>query len=378
MPASGWIEPVTLRSGKRRWRVHWYDPGRRHRSRTFDKRAEAERFQAYVRLRTSGPEIVPPPEVTVGWVIEHLWKPTLKHRAPATRDKNEALIKHTAPLWRKPIRSVTIAEVEVLWDQLLDRGLSYHTVSGVKSQLKLAFDQAMKAEYVNRNVVAASKVERPRVSGEDGRVDPDEVLPPSEFARIVKAAPEWSKEAFVVLAFTGIRQGELAALRVKDWNGTHLSIRHSRSRATKRNSNTGEYGELGPAKTNASIRVLEVPPQVAEILNRRARGKRNEDWLFTGPRGGQLDPDHLRTRAWNKACAEVGVEGYTIHDLRDFAASIMIRKHVPPATISRFLGHAHVGVLYQRYAKFFREDDALAANALGDAFRSLDATDAFA
>lgn len=56
----------------------------------------------------------------------------------------------------------------------------------------------------------------------------------------------------------------------------------------------------------------------------------------------------------------------------------MIRKHVPPATISRFLGHAHVGVLYQRYAKFFREDDALAANALGDAFRSLDATDAFA
>lgn len=259
MPASGWIEPVTLRSGKRRWRVHWYDPGRRHRSRTFDKRAEAERFQAYVRLRTSGPEIAPPPEVTVGWVIEHLWKPTLKHRAPATRDKNEALIKHTAPLWRKPIRSVTIAEVEVLWDQLLDRGLSYHTVSGVKSQLKLAFDQAMKAEYVDRNVVAASKVERPRVSGEDGRVDPDEVLPPSEFARIVKAAPEWSKEAFVVLAFTGIRQGELAALRVKDWNGTHLSIRHSRSRATKRNSNTGEYGELGPAKTNASIRVLEVP-----------------------------------------------------------------------------------------------------------------------
>ena len=68
MPASGWIEPVTLRSGKRRWRVHWYDPGRRHRSRTFDKRAEAERVQAYVRLRTSGPEIAPPPEVTVGWV----------------------------------------------------------------------------------------------------------------------------------------------------------------------------------------------------------------------------------------------------------------------------------------------------------------------
>src|SRR5690606_21924172 len=179
-------------------------------------------------------------------------------------------------------------------------------------------------------------------------------------------------------AFTGIRQGELAALRVKDWNGTHLSIRHSRSRATKRNSNTGEYGELGPAKTNASIRVLEVPPQVAEILNRRARGKRNEDWLFTGPRGGQLAPDHLRTRAWNKACAEVGVEGHTIHDLRDFAASIMIRKHDPPATISRFLGHAHVGVLYQRYAKFFREDDALTATVSGDAFASLDATAAFA
>jgi integrase len=114
-----------------------------------------------------------------------------------------------------------------------------------------------------------------------------------------------------------------------------------------------EKGNFGAAKLpEAALAIIEVQPKF-----------KNNKYVFAAVRGaGPLNGFNKRKAAFDKAC---GVTGWTLHDLRRTARSLMSRAGVPDEHAEHALGHKLQGVkkVYNRYDFFKEKSHALAALA---------------
>ena len=104
---------------------------------------------------------------------------------------------------------------------------------------------------------------------------------------------------------------------------------------------------------------LQLPDQALAIINAQPQFNRN-DHVFAAARGlGPLNGFNKRKAAFDKAC---GVTGWTLHDLRRTARSLMSRAGVADEHAEHTLGHKLQGVkkVYNRYDFFKEKSDALA------------------
>jgi integrase len=60
-----------------------------------------------------------------------------------------------------------------------------------------------------------------------------------------------------------------------------------------------------------------------------------------------------------------GVTPVTLHRLRDTHASLCAKAGVPLEVVSRWLGHARIGITAERYLHVYSDRDADAADAFG-------------
>jgi len=177
---------------------------------------------------------------------------------------------------------------------------------------------------------------------------PTHALDGPQLAALADAAGSHGLE-IRVLGLTGIRFGELAALRVGD-------VDPRRRRITVRASTTEVAGRLttGPTKTHA-IRTVAYPASLAPALAGQCLGKAPGDWLFTAPGGGQLRIGNWRRRVFDPAVAAAGLPRVTPHDLRHTAASLAIRGGATIKDVQRQLGHATATMTLDRYGHHFED-----------------------
>lgn len=377
MAANGFIEKVRGQNGRIRvYRVRWRDAAGRHRTRTFDagQKALAERFLVEVRAKTAAPDMAPSVVRTLGAFIETEWKPgALAVKAPATRANYESIAKThiVEPLRGKLMRSIRPADVEALLRSVAEDHAT-ETVSKVKTVLGSIWKDALKHGYVDRNILRDVELPTGRDADEDSEISVAAVFTAEETVWIASTLPRWARLIVLMLGFVGVRSGELAALKVADFEPSDgsLTVTKSASRAPVRYSKSGMARELKAPKTKASRRRIIIPEPLQSEVAEYAEGRSQGDWLFPGAEGGQLDPSRVRRRQWKRACEAAGVKYRTLHSLRHTAASIMIRDGVSVAEIARYLGHANAAITMRVYAAFFPEDQDAALDALGNALRN--------
>lgn len=155
----------------------------------------------------------------------------------------------------------------------------------------------------------------------------------AELAAVINSASEHSmfySKIALVLAWTGLRWGEVRALRVGD-----ISWESSPALRVARNQPEGQEEKVTKSRKPRRVPVAAV---VEPIVRAFAAGKRDGDLLFTGPSGGQLwRRSFIRGLDWNK----IG-RGRRIHDLRHTAACIWLARGVDLSTVQAWLGHASV------------------------------------
>jgi integrase len=158
-------------------------------------------------------------------------------------------------------------------------------------------------------------------------------------------------------AFTGLRRGELLALRWRDVDFDSSLIR-------VRSSYAG-----GRVTTPKSGKVRSVPmaPDVAKAL--AALGQRQDfvsgdDLVFCGEAGGYIDGSALRRR-YATALAEAGLRPLRFHDLRHVFGTRMIAK-ADIRRVQEWMGHADVQTT-MRYLHYAPRGDQAALVA--EAFR---------
>ncbi len=175
----------------------------------------------------------------------------------STYDRDAYLVEnHVKPaLGRIKLKNLSSAHVQGFYQDRLDAGLSASTVHKVHTILHKALARAVAWQMVPRNVTDA--VEPPRPAPREMRP-----LSPAEARKLLDAAQGDRLEALYVLAVTtGMRQGELLALKWQDvdlGNAT-VSIRRTLTRSG------GRY-TLGEPKTKKSRRSIHLTPRAADVL----------------------------------------------------------------------------------------------------------------
>jgi integrase len=211
-------------------------------------------------------------------------------------------------------------------------------------------ERARKAYDLPRNPVA--DVDRIRITYDAARFDfysPEEV-----YALARAAASEQDAALFLTAAFSGLRRGELVALRWRDVDFDKRSIRVE-----------GSFSH-GAVTTTKGGRARAVP-LVAEVAQALARlGQRGhatgpDDPVFPGEVAGHLDASALRRRFVGARDAA----GLRFHDLRHTCGSLAINR-ASIVQVQAWMGHADAKTTMRYLHHKSQEDEA---ELLADAFR---------
>ena len=358
-----------LRDGKTSWRAHYRTPAGDQRNKTFARKVDAERFLASVEsAKVTGTYVDPSlAKVTVGEWAQR-WLEGQAHLKPSTRSRYEGIVrKHVHPKWdRVRLANVSHGDVQVWVTELADNH-SPATVQKIHRVLSLVLDMAVKDGRLARNV--ATGVNLPRIRRHEHRYLTHEQVDDlavaagypadaSKFSSLDTRTNETYRLVVLFLAYTGVRFGEMAALKVDRLDLT-------RRRAVIIESVTPVQGlglVWGTPKTHQR-REVPIPRFLAAELADYITDKRPGDLVFPGIRNGQpLRVSTYRT-AFTAAAKAIGVPDLHPHQLRHTAASLAIASGADVKVVQQMLGHSSATMTLDTYGHLF--EDRL--NEVGDA-----------
>lgn len=330
-----------------RWLVRWRDPEGKQRKKSFKRKSEAERFSVNVEHGVqSGSYIAPNAgKITIGtWAVQ--WLEAQAHVKPTSRYRSEGILRtHVLPKWQHTrLSDVTHAAVQG-WVAELGRDLSPASVAKVHRVFSLVMSWAVRNGRLARNPAEGVNLPRP-VATEHRYLN---------HVQVADLADACGSYGLVIrfLAYTGLRWGEMAALRVR-----HIDL--DRRRVQVAQSATEVNGRLiwGTPK-NHERRSVPLPRFVAELVGKQLVGKDVDDLVFTAPKGGVLRVRNFRRAAFDRAVAEVGPAGLHPHELRHTAASLAIAEGADAKIVQQMLGHKSATMTLDLYSHLFpdRLDD---------------------
>jgi integrase len=188
----------------------------------------------------------------------------------------------------------------------------------------------------------------------------------------------WAREhsdlypAWHLAAMTGMRRGELLALRWRDADLAAGTVSVRRSAVPVREHGKRQDIKEGPPKSGKP-RVVSIDPATVALLkaHKRERGElalalaRPDALVFGDPDGRHLSPEHI-TKAFGDAVAKArkklpDLPVITLHGLRHTHVSVLLSNGVPVKTVSARIGHSTPLVTMSVYAHLLAGDDEAAA-----------------
>ena len=367
------------RRGKSSWRLKFKgaerDPDTGRRSTRFvtfrgtkrDAVAELTRLLGEVAAGTA----VNPTKMTVGEYVRE-WLRGATHLSRKTLERYRELaehqiLPHLGPLPLQKLRPAHIAD----WHATIlraggrnGRPLAARTVGHAHRVLHAALAHAARLKRVSRNVAGVVAPPKPEVRE-------NEILSAAQVADVLAAlVGHWMQPIVVTALGTGMRRGELCALR---WQ--HVDLVAAVARVEGSLEETGGGLRMKGPKSRHGRRRISLPRTVVDVL--RAHGLRQnelrlalgvgragpEDLIFCKPDGSPLSPDRL-SRQWRDVVTGKHLPRVSFHALRHTHASALIAAGVDVVTVSRRLGHGSPGITLGVYAHLFSNTDAAAAQAM--------------
>lgn len=183
------------------------------------------------------------------------------------------------------------------------------------------------------------------------RDDSAEVFTDEEVEKLsgyFKMNPNGKHLGLLLLFATGLRIGELSALRWEDVTDYGLFIRR-----TERcySDGTGHYicEVINLPKTLAGKRLVPIPTQALWIIKALRDLNPDGEWVF------MLNGSRTRTvyfrKAMSKACDAVGIKRRSPHKIRKTYASILLDNNLSVKVVTENMGHTDISVTNERYAR---------------------------
>jgi integrase len=250
-----------------------------------------------------------------------------------------------------------------LYKHRLDAGSSPTTVHHLHAVVHRGLRQAVRWNLAARNV--AELVDPPRV-----RRHEMSVLDAEQARRFLDAARGSRLEALFVLAVsTGMREGELLALRWRD-----VDLSSARLSVTATVQRVRGKLRVGEPKTAKSRRRIALTAGAVEALQRHRAAQAEErlraaewadlDLVFPNRRGRHHEVSDLLKDEFRPVLERAGLPRMRFHDLRHTAATLMLARGVHAKVASEMLGHSTIGITLDLYSHVSEGMQSEAAQAI--------------
>lgn len=255
---------------------------------------------------------------------------------------------------------------------LEERDLALKTKKNVYSELRTMFNYAVRMEYLPKSpLVKVGNFKDPLATKQEINF-----YTPDEFRAYIHAAKEmalqkqkeendlfeWNYYVFFNIAFyTGLRKGEIHALRWCDIDGAYLSVKHS---ITQKLHN--EDVET-PPKNKSSIRTIQIPLPLIKILDEHKKrqmllGNWSSDHRVLGEERCLRDTTIQKRN--NLYATLAGVKRIRIHDFRHSHASLLANMGINIQEVARRLGHAKIEMTWNTYSHLYPREEERAIAVL--------------
>lgn len=288
-------------------------------------------------------------------------------RENTKRHYNNVYYKHISPsLGNFQLGSITQYQIKKLIKELKSSGYQYETCNKVKILLVDIFNKAMINEYVRNNPAKGISLKRDeeknvRVLSQDEQ---------TVFFDCCKGT--FYDNLFVTAVSTGMRIGELAALRWTDvdWDSRVIHITRTLVYQKYESDSQKEYHFEKP-KTRTSLRDIPINRQCEIALKKQFVQKsvvaakqpitkkiddKYADLLFTSKFNTPLN-SQVVCQAINKIIEEVNltkdyldeIEPFSAHCFRHTFATRCFEAGIAPKTVQAYLGHASLQMTMDLY-----------------------------
>jgi integrase len=355
----------SVRHGKGlRWMARWVDADGHEQTKSFHRKADAQKFldiEVITKLAT-GNYIPPKAGAMTVREVHASWSASQGHvSAKTAATRRSAWGSRVQPQWGSvAVADVKTAAVRAWVSKMVDDEVGAPTVENAFGLLRQVLSAAVEDSRIPRNPCDGVKLPK-RQHADRGYLSHVQVAALAE-------AVERQGEVVRFLAYTGLRWGEMAALRVQDFDMLRRRVNVSRS--------VTESGGLqwSTPKTHER-RSVPFPEALADELAALMVGKDRDALVFTDQRNGVLRNSNWRARVFQPAvekcqAADTSFPSITPHDLRHSAASLAISAGANVKAVQRMLGHAKASMTLDVYADLFDEDLDTVACRLDTAIRS--------
>lgn len=276
--------------------------------------------------------------ITFAYAAE-AWLDYVEHdrdRARSTvRGYRSTLDRHLIPRFgERPLSEITAKEIEALRRELLDTR-SRRTAQKVLIELHGIFRFAVRQDWTTSN--PTEHVERVPIA----RPTEFAVLSAEEVMAVARATPTEQDAALITTAaFTGLRLGELRALRWRHvaWGKRYIQVRRSFS----------ERDEKVPKSGKArSVPLSDPVARVLDALSKREWFTGPDDLVFCSVVGGVRDEGQIRDMFY-AALQAAGIDrdrgtgkDLVFHDLRHTFGTMAVERFQLP-TVQAWMGHADI------------------------------------
>ncbi len=263
-----------------------------------------------------------------------------------------AINKHLIPeLGTVPLEKLTPLQIQSYCAKKL-KEVSPRTVQLHYTVLREALGHAVKWQLLARN--PADAVDRPKYKRPN--IDSLNVQELHKFLDYVQRSHHQDHNLIFIAVYTGMRLGELLALRWED-----VDLEQGRIFVRRAAHYTGKEGlDIGIPKTEKSRRQIILPPTAVKALKQQKeaveRAKKlqpelyeDNDLVFPTIDGKMQNPKNVSHR-FSALAKKTGFPGLTFHGLRHTHASLLLAEGVHPKVVQERLGHSTISITLDTYS----------------------------
>ena len=231
----------------------------------------------------------------------------------------------------RPIGNISYLDIENFISEL---DCSGKRINNILVPLRSVFKLAFKSGIIDQNImimVENRKVEKPQINP----------LSIEEVNRVLECVQPFYRPFFVVAFFTGMRAGEMSALKWKNVDFDRRIIKVVETRV---------YGEEGRPKTNSSYRDIDMLPMVYDALKEQAlRTRLQGKYVFLNQGHKPIEIETLRKNAWSKGLEKGGLEYRPVIQTRHTFATMMVSSGENLGWIQKMMGHSSLKMITDKY-----------------------------
>ncbi len=355
-----------------RVRINYTDKAGKHKQleRTAYGRAEAlDLEQALLAQIRAEPQEKPKPmtvqQLAAAYAQSHASEVRL-----TTMDQHKGIVRRyiTPHLGDYTLDELTPERLEVWKTALNESGLATITKKNAFSALRAVLNYAVRLQYLPANPLQRiSNFRDPNAIPAHGELH---YYTAEQFRAYIAAAKamaddlmSWGIYTFFAIAFyTGMRKGEINALRWNDIEGSTIHVRRSVAQKIK-----GQSIVETPPKNKSSYRDIQIPAPLKAVLDEhRARqqmdSRWNESYRICG--GIACLGDTTIDKYNRRISAAAGLPRIRIHDFRHSHASLLVNEGINIQEVARRLGHSDVQMTWSTYSHLYPREEERALKAL--------------